>query len=258
MRKMKSLNIASIILLTIFLCTCTAGLDGQLEYADFLLDKGQFGDAITLLDVLDAQYPGNVGIKSRLGSAHLAHAILNQTSEGSESPGSYLSLLADYLEVDTGSSSRTVFQQFAERSPALTDDGIAELALARKILNEDISDADKGEKEWLQLGFARLIEINAIGVVKTGALSPDNVCNADPTNTNPDGLPDEYTAGNLTADDSAQFDEDVAQVKVDFTNAGLPDLSIITAVEKIASDLAAASSLQNYLDTQFNQGVACL
>lgn len=241
----------SIVIIMLMLLRCDSGLRGQLEYADYLLDEGNFEDAITLLIVLDNQYPGSVEVKSKLASAHMAHALL-------DSGATYLTLVASYFEETEAGKSE--FQQFSENSPDLTTEDIAELSLARKILDEDIPDGSKRSREWLQLGFARLMEINAIGVVKTGANSEDIVCNSDPDNPalGPEGIPDDYDPDALTSEENARFNENVNKVGSDFVNAGLSsDISIIQTVEKIKEDLNAASNLEDYLNTQYGVGTPC-
>ena len=257
LKRKNSLCLILMLPLTLLLLfpACDNYLDSQLEYADFLLDKADFTNAIVVLNILDGMYPDNREVKSRLASAHLSHAILDENT-------TYLSLVAEYFDVDpdlTGDENK-VFKQFSRRSPDLTDDDITELALARVILDEQISDSDKRPGEWLQLAFARLMEINAIGVVKTGALSPDQVCNAEPTNPakGPEGLPDDFDSSALTPEEEAQFSENVAQVPSDFQNAGLSsDMSIIRTTQTIADELALYGDLASYLDDQFGVGAVC-
>jgi len=241
---------AGLIFSILFLLSCDSGIKGQLEYADFLLDKGEFTDAITLLTILDNQYPDNRDVKTRLGSAHLAHALLDEGT-------TYLSLVADYFEDTTEGNE---FKEFSQKSPDLTDLEIAELGLARKILDEQIPDDQKREGEWLQLGFARLMEINAIGVIKTGALSDDNLCNASPDDPSfaADGIPDDYDADALTSEESDQFNENANQAGDDFENAGLSrDMGIIQTVERIAEGINNFGSVQAYLDDQYGVGTPC-
>ena len=229
--------------------SCDPGLKGQLEYADFLLDRSQFSDAIKLLDVLDLQYPDNIEVKGKLAAAHLANAVLSGDR-------TYLSLVADYFEETA--PGKTEFQQFSEKSPSLNDEQVAELSLAKIIFDEQIPDDKKSKQIWIQLAFARLLEINAIGVIKTGALSPDEHCNADPTILKPDGVPDNYNSGALTPEDSATFNDDADKVGDNFVNAGLSgDIGIIKTINKIRDDLAASASLENYLNKQFGSGVPC-
>ncbi len=242
--------IAGIFLLIPVFLSCDSGLKGQLEYADFLLDEGKFSDAITLLTILDDKYPDNRDVKSKLGSAHLAHALLDEGA-------TYLSLVADYFEETTEGNE---FKQFSDKSPNLTQVEIVELGLARKILSEQIPDDQKREGEWLQLGFARLMEINAIGVVKTGALSEDKVCNAAPDDPSfsADGIPDDYDSDALTQKESEQFNENAQRAGNDFENAGLSrDMGIIKTVERIAQGISNFGSVQAYLDDQYGVGTPC-
>ena len=110
---------------------------------------------------------------------------------------------------------------------------------------------------WLHMAFARLLEINVIGVIKTGALSDDNHCNADP-NQGPDGIPDDYDSSALTPEDTARFQENVAKLGGDFENAGFSsDAEIIQSVERIEDDLATFASVEDYLDNQFGAGAPC-
>jgi hypothetical protein len=248
--RLRSLILLFILIFSAFSFSCDSGLKGQLEYADFLLDEGRFSEAITLLTILDNKYPDNREVKSRLASSHLSHALLGDGS-------TYLTLVASYFEETTDGNE---FKDFSSRSPELTAEEISELGLARKIIDEQIPDAEKRSGEWLQLGFARLMEINAIGVVKTGALSEDNVCNADPDNPAfaADGIPDEYDADALTEEETDQFNENVSKAGSDFANAGLSsDNAIINTIERIADGLNSFSTVQDYLDDQYGVGTPC-
>ena len=226
----------------LFFSHCSPGLNEQIEMADFLLDQGKFQDAVNFLEILDNRYPDNIEIKTRLASAHISNAVLTDDR-------SYLGLVADYFE--DKEAGETDFGHFSRKSPQMTQENMQEIGFAKTILKDEIPDGIKNPKEWLQLGFARLLEINYIGVVLTGALGEDNYCNADPLK-GPDGIPDDYDSSALTGENEAMFDEDVSAADDDFVNAGLPeDKGIIPTIRRISDDLAALGNLQNYMDSQF-------
>lgn len=226
----------------LLITNCSPSLNEELEIADFLLDQGKFTDAVAYLEILDARYPDNTQIKSKLASAHISNAVLTDER-------TYLGLVADYFE--DKDSTETDFQHFSRKSPVMTQENMDEIGLAKAILTGEIPDGEKGPKEWLQLGFARLLEINYIGIVLTGALGEDLYCNADPTK-GPDGIPDDYDSSALTPANETLFNEDVSQADSDFENAGLPtDEGIIPTIQRISDDLTALGNLQNYMDDQF-------
>jgi len=240
--------ILALILSTFIFSSCEPDLESQLEYAEYLLDKGEFEDAVTVLTILHEQYPANIEIIRKLGSALMASAVLIDDR-------SYLGLVADYYEDKDEEDSD--FQHFSERSPELTEENIETLASAKRTYAEDIPEDQKTSGDWLSLAFMRLLEINAIGIVKTGALSDDNHCNADPSK-GPDGVPDDYDANALTPEEQALFEEDANQVGTDFENAGLSsDNGLVQAVNRIAEDLATFPDVGGYLDDQFDAGAAC-
>ncbi len=220
--------------------SCVTGDQKTLEEIGFLLDDGEFTEAITKARGAVANDPTNPEARFLLASALLGDAALSGGNDCAAEDTGWLGLIACLQdEQQTGESGFLTFNRIA---PQVTDK-LANLEEAANILAQLFSEGTAGSlgrDVCLQLYVARLFEISG-AITRIGATSENEICNAIPGHANKDEIPDDFAPNALNETQSIRFDSNLNTVNANATCAGLPsDFALGARILSIASDLTAA------------------
>jgi hypothetical protein len=236
---------AKLFLAALLVLSCAGGSDQKLEQVQFLLDHGLFSQAAVKAREIVATNPANTEGQFLLASALLGDATLNKSVRCRPEDIGYLGLLACLL--DDKKAGESAFCTFARIAPDTTVK-LDELLEARSILiglPATIS-ATRQRDTYLQLYMARLFDISAV----------TTVLGVGSTSFNPNALD---TAG------ITRFQDDLANVNDDGTNAGLPKsfglddrvtellTKLTTAIETAGGNMSDGAAA--FFSAQFGTGV---
>lgn len=230
---------------------CVSGVDSSIEKAQFLLDDGNFAEAVAEARKAVAADPASVDAAFVLGSALLGGAIAADSSTCAVDPNypdgndGYLGLVA-CLQEDPGSGESDA-QTFLRIAPATTS-SLSELEEATDLLESTgvgiNAEHPRYKDIYLQLYVARLFEI-ASAMTRIGAKSDDNACNATGDATQIDGVPDSFNANALAGTEAERYRENVETVGSDGQKAGLPaDFALSDRIISMGDNLSGAIEAQ--------------
>ena len=204
-------------------------LQNDIETARFHLDKGQYSDAITILEPLVEDDPTNFEVVSLAAEAYFGRGFLGES-------GSYLGVLSRYLAGQEAGN--TNMQSIENATPAAAADGKTDIFLADDLLRT-IPDASKTQENFLQAAFSDLALISVIGVATVGALDTEDPC--------------ELNFAVITSDESSRFDRALDEVGTHFEGAGIEfaGTELANQLTQMQTDLDGALDLATYLETEF-------
>lgn len=227
--------------LALMFVACAGAVDKNIEDAQFLLDKAEFAKAETKARAALVADPNSSEAKYVL-----AESLMGQSALGDGE--TFVTLLGRLLlEPDAGESGLETFGRIAPNSDSETR---AKLEEARDTLL-DIPEPERSKEVYLQIMFARMLEVSVYLNLIGAADSTDLLCNATGT-AGTDGVPDGFTDPDaLSADQSARFQDNLDSMPSDAESAGFPaDFVLIQRTTDLASELATAQDLADFLKNQ--------
>lgn len=217
---------------------CAGSFDTKIEETQFLLDQGQFAEALVKARELVAEDATNVEAQFLLASSLLGDSVISaRTSPRSqclEEDVGYLGLMACLL--DNQGADETAFLTFVRIAPDTTEK-IEELQEARDVLIALAATATgtRLKDVYLQLWVARLFEISTT-TLQIG------LCTGN------------FNADALSADELDRFQNNLDNVNDDGQNADLPDdFSLNERILEIGNALATEGAATFFT----NQNAEC-
>lgn len=225
--------------LMLLMLSCVSESQKGIEEARFLLDQGEFAQAIALLKPILADEPNNNEAKFLYGSALIGGFALEKKSGCLDTDTGYLGLLACLLDDKTADDSNGLktFSRIAPENGSSNDE-IAEavdVLVSIESFNERVPEKDVA----LQRLVARAFAISSVFQV-IGANSPnENQCYVGGTGV--DEIPDDYDSTLLVTAQAADFRANLEGIQTDAQTVGFDtDFNLITRVNDILDDLDAA------------------
>jgi len=222
-------------MLAVLLLSCVPSTQKNLEEARFHLDKGEFSEAIALVQPILDEDPDNNEAKFIYASALIGSYALEPKSGCDESDTGYLGLLACLLD-DKEADDPNGLKTFARISPddATQDDDILEAVDVLQSI--DAFDSKTPEKDVaLQRMVGRAFFLSTI-LREAGASSPNEDCNAGGAGV--DNVPDDFDSTNINATEATAFRENLEGIQSDANIVGFgDDFNLITRATDILNDI---------------------
>lgn len=223
--------------LMLLMLSCVSESQKGIEEARFLLDQGEFAQAIALLKPILADEPNNNEAKFLYGSALIGGFALEKKSGCRDTDTGYLGLLACLLDDKTADDSNGL-KTFSRIAPenGNSNNEIAEavdVLVSIEKFNERVPEKDVALQRLVSRAFAISSAFQVIG-----ANSENTECNAGGAGV--DDVPDEYDVSVLTATQAADFRANLEGIQTDAQIVGFDsNFNLITRVNDILSDLEA-------------------
>lgn len=232
MQIMKKLLLA---MMALVLMSCGASdSDKAIEEARFLLDRGEFTEAIAKLEPIVDDDPSNLEATFMLATAYIGQASDEPRPRCTDEETGVLGILACYLRTKDDDD-RLGVGTFARVAPAELnevnnlDDGIALLQglnLSRISRNNTFS----AEDVYAILAISRMFELSSVITIAQANTGDESDCDADEINE-------------AQAQD---FRDNLEQIDDDLQNAGFPsDFRLFTRTQAIFDTLANAGFTDN-------------
>ncbi|MCB0272379.1 MAG: hypothetical protein KDD46_05135 [Bdellovibrionales bacterium] len=203
---------------TAFLFTaCASNAEKAIEEARFLLDKGEFEQAIDKLDDIVDDDPTNLEATFLLATAYVGQAASEPRINCEEEDTGILGLLACFLREKTDDD-RLGLATFARIAPATlteVDNVRTGIDLLADIDLDDITRSNSfSEKDvYAQIAIARMLTLSTITTISEANTGDEADCNA----------------SLISSSEADDFRSDLAQVQEDLDNAGFPsNFALIT------------------------------
>lgn len=230
--------------LAALMLSCASGTQSDIEKARFLLDEGEFQQAIDLMDPIVAADSSNNEAKFILGSALIGNFALEPKSGCQAEDTGYLGVLACLLD-DKESGDTNGLQTFARIAPedSGSNDDInraVEILVSIDEFSENVPEVDVA----LQRLVARSFDISVTFQI-AGANSP-NVNQCYTGGTGQDEIPDDYDSSNIDRLEAQSFRDNLEAIEVDAKLVGFgDDFNLISRANNILADIDANTSLSN-------------
>lgn len=222
--------------LAALMLSCASQTDKDIEQARFALDHGDFSLAVELAKpIVDAE-PKNNEAKFILASAYVGVYALNPKPGCDKADVGYLGLLACILDNpdSTDSIGLRTFDRIAPADNSLNDDINLAVTLLTSISKYD--DVTPLRDVALQRLVARVFAISTI--YQTIGANSENLNKCYTGGTGSDGVPDDYDANLITADDADLYIANLAGIQQDAIDAGLnADFELLTRATEILNTL---------------------
>lgn len=221
--------------LAVLMFSCASDSQKGIEEARFALDKGNFAEAITLVQpILDAE-PNNNEAKFIYGSALIGNFALEPKAGCRETDVGYLGVLAcllDNKDADDSNGLKT-FARIAPEDASSNDD--INLALSTLISIRNFSERVPEKDVALQRLVARSFDISA--TFQIAGVSSENVeCNAGGAGV--DEVPDDYDSTNIDSDEARSLRDNLEGIQVDARIVGFEnDFNLVQRADAILDDI---------------------
>ena len=264
-RKKLSLPLLLLFLVSFSLTSCVDSLNRDIEEIQFLLDAGDYDEAIRIGENLISEDSTNREASVLLASAYLGRGSLSGGAGCQDEDTGVVGLLA--CVVDSRSNNESNLETFSRIAPP--EERISDVERAVELLSASKTEVSLSTDEVefrdisLKLFVARIFFVSS-GLTFVGATSENQVCNSNENAPLKDDVPDEYDSSVITEDYADEYLLNLETLNQDGADGGFPSdfdlFSRIVDIRQEIEDIPGAPTLTNeqlleaYFDSQFQDG----